>query len=383
MDFSLTEEQRMYRSAVRSFVDKELAPYAAEVDERQELRWEAIAKMPTLGLTGLQVPEEYGGAGLDSVSAAIAIEEISRACGSTGLAVAAHNWLCCYPISRWGTPEQKEAYLPALTSGKVLGSLALTEPGAGSDLVGGVRTSAVKEGDSWIIDGSKTWITNATSAPVVVTLARTDRHAEKPSRGLSMLLVENDRPGFTVEPPIPKMGVRGSHSCPLTYEGVRVPQGNLLGDEGRGLHQTLQTLDGGRISIAACCIGLAQAALDATLTYIKERETFGKKLAEHQAVQFKIADMASQIEGARIMTYYAAWLKDQGADFNQQAGMAKLLASEASEFAAYEAIQLHGGYGYSTEFPVERIYRDQRLMTIGEGANEILRMVIARKVIGH
>ncbi len=382
MDFALNEEQRMYRAAARDFVEKELKPYAAEIDEQQELRWEAIAKMPRLGFTGLQVPEEYGGANLDGICMVIAIEEISRACGSTGLAVAAHNCLCCYPLVRWGTPEQKEQHLPTLTSGKTLGSLALTEPGGGSDLVGGVRTSAVKEGDSWIIDGSKTWITNATSAPVVVTLVRSDPYAEKPSRGLSLIIVEQDAPGFTVEPPIPKMGVRGSHSCPLTYDGVRVPLGNLLGEEGRGLHQALETLDGGRISIAACCVGLGQAALDATLDYVKERETFGKKLCEHQAVQFKIADMASRVEAARVMTYYAAWLKDQGKDFTKVAGMAKLLASEASEFAAYEAIQLHGGYGYSTEFPVERIYRDQRLMTIGEGANEILKMVIGRQVIG-
>ena len=382
MDFQLTDEQRMFRNAVRDFAEHELAPYAAEVDSRQELRWEAIAKMPALGLTGLQVPEEYGGAGMDSVSAAIAIEEVARACGSTALALAAHNSLCCYPIVRWGTKEQKEKYLPLLTSGKVLGSLALTEPGAGSDLVGGVRTTAVKEGASWVINGSKTWITNATSAPVIITLVRTDPYAAKPSHGLSLILVERDTPGFTVEPPIPKMGVRGSHSCPLTYDNVRVPLPNLLGEEGRGLHQTLETLNGGRIGIAACCVGLAQAAFEATLRYIQERETFGKRLCEHQAVQFKIADMASRLEAARMMTYYAAWVKDQGHDFRKEAGIAKLLASEASEFIAYEAIQLHGGYGYSTEFPLERIYRDQRLMTIGEGANEILRMVVARAVIG-
>jgi alkylation response protein AidB-like acyl-CoA dehydrogenase len=381
MNFELTEEQRMFRNAVRDFARNELAPFATQVDERRELRWEAIARMPALGLTGLQVPEEYGGANMDSISAAIAIEEVSRACGSTGLALAAHNGLCCVPLVRWGTPAQKEKYLPTLTSGRVLGSLALTEPDAGSDLVGGVRTTAVKEGDSWIIDGAKTWITNATTAPIVITLVRSDPHASQPSHGMSHIIVEAGVPGFTVEPPIPKLGVRGSHSCPLTYDGVRVPLDSLLGQEGRGLHQTLETLDGGRISIASCCVGLAQAALDATLAYIKERSTFGKKLYEHQGVQFKIADMASRLEAARMMTYYAAWVKDQGRSFTREAGMAKLLASEASELVAYEAIQLHGGYGYSTEFPVERIYRDQRLMTIGEGANEILRMVIARRVV--
>lgn len=381
MNFEPTEEQRMFRRAVRDFVEKELAPYAAEVDERRELRWEAIAKMPRLGLTGLQVPEEYGGANLDSISAAIAIEEIARGCGSTALAIAAHNGLCCFPIVCWGTPAQKKKYLPILTSGQVLGALALTEPDAGSDLVGGVRTTAVKEGKSWIIDGTKTWITNAPSAPVIVTLARTDGRAERPSRAFSLILVERGTPGLTVEPPISKMGVRGSHSSPLVYDEVRVPLENLLGEEGRGLHQTLQTLDGGRIGIAACSLGLGQAALDAAVHYATERETFGAKLAEHQAVQFKIADMATRLESARLMTYYAAWRKDQGLNFTKEAAMAKLLASEAAEFAAREAIQIHGGYGYSTEFPLERIYRDQRLMSIGEGANEILRIVIARQIV--
>jgi butyryl-CoA dehydrogenase len=382
MNFELTEEQRMFRSAVRSFVEKEIKPFAAEVDAQQELRWEAIAKMPSLGLTGLQVPEEFGGAGLDSVSAAMAIEELSRGCGSTGLAVAAHNGLCCAPIVRWGTPEQKARYLPTLTAGKALGSLALTEPGAGSDLSGGVRTTAVKEGDSWIIDGSKTWITNAPTAPVVVTLTRTDSHAEKQSRGLSMIIVEHDTPGLSVESPISKFGVRGSHSSPLHYDGVRVPLGNLLGEEGRGLHQTAQTLDGGRVGIAACCVGLAQAAFEETIKYVKVRETFGATLAKHQAVQHRIAEMSVRIDAARLLTYFAAWQKDQGIDFSQAAATAKLTASETSEFVAYQAIQLHGGYGYSTEFPVERIYRDQRLMSIGEGANEVLKNNIARRVLG-
>jgi alkylation response protein AidB-like acyl-CoA dehydrogenase len=382
MDFEQTEEQRMVRAAVRDFVENELAPFAAEVDERRELRWEAIAKMPRLGLTGLQVPEEYGGAGFDSVTAAIAIEEVARGCGSTALALAAHNSLCCFPIVHWGTPEQKQQHLPELAGGTALGALALTEPDAGSDLAGGVRTSAAREGDHWAISGSKTWITNAPTAPVIVTLVRTSPRAERPSHGLSLILVEQGTPGLTVEPPIPKLGVRGSHSSPITYDGVRVPLGNLLGEEGRGLHQALQTLDGGRIGIAACCVGLGQAALDASIRYAGERQTFGKALAEHQAIQIKVADMATQLEAARLMTYYAAWRKDQGAGFTREAAMAKLLASEVSEFIAREAIQIHGGYGYSTEFPVERIYRDQRLMSIGEGANEILRLVIARGVMG-
>lgn len=382
MDFGLNEEQRMYRGAVRAFVEKELKPFAAQVDEQCDLRWEAIAKMPELGLTGLQVPEEYGGAGLDAVSAAIALEEVSRGCGSTGLAVAAHNGLCCFPITRWGTPEQKEKYLPALTSGKVLGALALTEPGAGSDLAGGVRTSAVREGDSWIISGSKMWITNAPTAPVVVTLVRTDPYAERPSRGLSQIIVERGTEGFTIEAPIPKLGVRGSHSCPLTYEDVRVPLDNLLGKEGEGLYQTLQTLDGGRIGIAAVSVGLAQAALEEGVKYAGEREAFGGPLSKREGVQMKIAEMATRVEYARWLTYYAAWVKEQGRDYTKEAAMAKLTASETAEFVAREAIQLHGGYGYSTEFPVERIYRDQRLMSIGEGTNEVLKLVIGRRVLG-
>ncbi|GAB4481329.1 MAG: acyl-CoA dehydrogenase [Anaerolineae bacterium] len=381
MNFALTDEQRMYRSAVRSFVENEIRPYAAEIDEKQELRWEAIARMPDLGLTGLQVPEEYGGAGLDAVSAAIALEELARGDGSTALAVAAHNGLCCYPITRWGTAEQKQRYLPELTSGRVLGSLALTEPDAGSDLVGGVRTSAVRDGDAWVLNGEKTWITNAPTAPVVVVLARTAPGAEKPSHGLSMILVEKGTPGFRVEPPISKLGVRGSHSSPLSFQDARVPIGNLLGAEGRGLHQTLETLDGGRIGIAAVSVGLAQAALEAAVSYVRERRAFGARLADLAGVQMRIADMATEVEAARLLTYYAAWLKDQGKSITQAAGMAKLKASEVAELVAYYAIQLHGGYGYSTEYPVERIYRDQRLMSIGEGANDVLRSVIARRVL--
>ncbi len=382
MDFALSGEQRMYRAAVRDFVEKEIKPYAAEIDHRQELRWEAIARMPPLGLTGLQVPEEYGGAALDSISAAIALEEVSRGCGSTGLALAAHNGLCCAPIVRWGTPEQKARYLPRLTSGSALGALALTEPGAGSDLAGGVRTVATREGEEWVINGSKLWITNAPTAPVIVTLVRTNPLAEKPSRGLSLILVDASTPGFTVQPPISKLGVRGSHSCPLAFDAARVPGENLLGAVNEGLHMTLQVLDGGRIGIAAVSVGLAQAALEEAVRYVCEREAFGGPLARRDGVQMKIAEMATRVESARWLTYYAAWMKDQGRNFTREAAMAKLNASEAAEFVAFQALQLHGGYGYSTEFPVERIYRDQRLMSIGEGANEVLKIVIAREELG-
>lgn len=381
MQFELNEEQRLYRDAVRDFAQKEIAPYATEVDAAGEMRWEAIKKMPQLGLTGLQVAEEYGGAALDGISAAIAIEEVGRACGSTGLSLAAHNGLCCFPISTWGTTEQKEKYLPTLTSGEVLGALALTEPDAGSDLAGGVRTSAVLEGDSWIIDGHKAWITNPSVSPIVITLTRTHPD-DKPSRSLSMLLVETDAEGLEIHPKEKKMGVQGSPTHQITYDNVRVhKEEGTLGNEGEGFYQTMQTLDGGRIGIGALCVGLAQAAFDEAIKYAAQREAFGKPIAKYQAIQWMIADGAMEIEAARLMIYRAAWLRDQGKDFSKAAAMGKLMASEVAEKVAFNAIQIHGSYGYSREFPVERIYRDQRLMTIGEGTSQIQRLVIARRVL--
>jgi alkylation response protein AidB-like acyl-CoA dehydrogenase len=379
MDFQLNEEQQMVRQMARDFAEKELKPRAAETDESAHLPIEAIKKMAPLGLLGLPVPEEYGGPGIDSISAAIVIEEIGRACGSTGLSIAAHNGLGLWPIVAFGTEAQKRHWIPRLMSGEVLGSLALTEPGAGSDLGGGVRTSAVRVGDSWIINGSKAWITNASLAEVIITLVRTEPQAGH--RGLSMLLVETDRVGLTVHSKEKKLGVRGAPTHALTYEDVHVPLENLLGEEGRGFHQAMMTLDEGRIGIGALSVGLAQAALEEAVRYAKERATFGKLIAKHQAIQWMIADMATEIEAARILVYRAAWLKDRGHPFTKEAAMAKLFASEAAERTAFKAIQIHGGYGYSTEYPVERIYRDQRLMTIGEGTSEVQRLVISRRVL--
>src|SRR5258706_80293 len=379
MEFDFNDEQKMYQRAVRDFCEGELKPYAAEVDRTGELHWEAIRMMPLLGLTGMQVPEAYGGAGLDTVSVAIAIEEVGRACGSTGLSLAAHNGLCCGPITKWGTAAQKHTYLPMLTSGETLGALALTEPGAGSDLAGGVRTAAVHEGDSWIIDGNKAGITNPKFAPVVITLCRTNK--EEGTRGFSMILVEPSTEGFTAHAPEKKMGLKGSPTQMLSYDGVRVPLDNLLGAEGRGFQQTMETLDGGRISIGALSIGLAQAAFEEAVKYAKQREAFGQKIANFQAIQWMIADAAMEIDAARLLVMRAAWLKDQGRAFTKEAAMGKLLASEVAEKVAFNAIQIHGSYGYSQEFPVERIYRDQRLMTIGEGTSQVQRMVIARRVI--
>ncbi|MCB9437459.1 MAG: acyl-CoA dehydrogenase family protein [Anaerolineales bacterium] len=380
MDFDLNNEQRMYHDAVRDFCEKELAPYAAEVDHAGQLRWEAIKKMPALGLTGLQVPEEYGGAAMDTVSAALALEEVARACGSTALSIAAHNGLGCFPIVKWGSKEQKEKYLPRLTSGEYLGALALTEPDAGSDLAGGVKTNAYQDGDTWVLNGHKAWITNPGYAPAIITLTRTDKEAG--TRGFSMLLVEPDMAGVTVHPPEKKMGLKGSPTQQITYDNVRVPvQENTLGAIGRGFHQTMETLDGGRITIGAISIGIAQAAFEAAIQYAADRQAFGKPIAQHQAIQWMIADAALEIEAARLMVMRAAWLKDQGRPFVKEAAMGKLMASEVAERVCFNSIQIHGSYGYSQEFPVERMYRDQRLMTIGEGTSQIQRLVIARRVL--
>lgn len=379
MNFELSEEHRMWQRALRDFCEGEVKPYAAEVDETGKLHWDAIRKMVDIGLLGLNVPEAYGGIDMDALGIAIAMEELGRACGSTALSIAAHNGLGCAPIARWGTPEQKAAYLPRLTSGDFLGALALTEPSAGSDLAGGVQTSAVLEGDSWIIDGSKAWITNAGLAPVITVLLRTDKEAG--TSGFSMMLVETSADGLTIHPPEKKMGLKGSPTHMLSFDEARVPQNAILGEQGRGFQQTMQILDSGRIGIGALSVGLAQAAFEEAVRYARQRRAFGKAIAEHQAIQWMIADAALEIDAARLLVYRAAWLKDQGKPFVKQAAMAKLMATEVAERVARNAIQIHGSYGYSREFPVERIYRDQRLMTIGEGTSEIQRLVIARRVL--
>ena len=378
MDFKLNEEQRLYQQAVHNFCEKELRPHAAEVDESGQMHMPAIAKMPEMGLVGLEVPEEYGGANFDAISVVIAMEEMGRACGSTGLSLEAHNELCCNPIVRWGTAEQKQRFLPVLTSGKVLGSIALTEPDAGSDLMG-AKTYAVRDGNEWVINGSKAWITNAGLASVIVTLLRTER--EGGSHGFSMILVETDRPGLHIASPEKKMGTHGSPAHALSFNDVRVPLDNLLGEQGKGLHQTMATLDSGRIAVAALSVGLARAAFETAVTYVQTRQAFGKRLADHQAIQFKLADMATQIEAARLLAYQAAWAKGQHLPYSRLASMAKLFATQASEMVAYEALQIHGGYGYSREYPLERIYRDQRMMSIGEGTSEVNRLVIARRLL--
>jgi alkylation response protein AidB-like acyl-CoA dehydrogenase len=380
MEFDLTSEQEMFREAVHEFVAKEVKPRARHTDEAAEFNWEATRKMGPLGLLGLSVPEEYGGAGLDALSAALAVEQLGWGCGSTGLAIAAHNGLACSPLAAFGSHQLKQRFLEPIASGRGrLGALALTEPGAGSDLAGGVRTAARREGDEWVINGTKMWCTNASIADLIVTLVRTGPGTG--SNSLSLIVVPTDSPGLHIAPPEKKMGLKGSPTHAVTYDNVRVPADNLVGEAGRGLQQTLATLDGGRIGIGALCVGLAQAAFEEAVRYAKEREAFGKPIAQHQAIQWMIADSATEIEAARLMVYRAAWLKAQARPYTIAASMGKLLASEVCERVCFKAIQVHGGYGYSAEFPVERIYRDQRLMTIGEGTSEIQRLVIARRVL--
>lgn len=380
MNFDLTDEQKVWQKAVHDFVAKEVQPKAHDVDVTGEFNWDAVRKMGPLGLLSLNIPEEYGGAGVDAVSAAIALEEIAWGCGSTALAIAAHNGLGTTPIVLYGSDELKEKWLPLVASGKnKLAALALTEPGAGSDLQGGVVTKAMKDGNEWVINGAKMWCTNASIAEYIITLVRTD--ATGGSRSLSQILVPTDTPGLRIGPPEKKMGLHGSPTHAVAYEDVRVPLGNLIGEEGRGLHQTLATLDGGRIGIGAISIGLAQAAFEYAVNYARERNAFGKPIAEQQAIQWMLADAATEIEAARTLLYKTAWLKEQGRNYNQEAAMAKMFATEMAERVCRNSIQIHGGYGYSSEYPVERIYRDARLMTIGEGTSEIQRLVIARHVL--
>jgi alkylation response protein AidB-like acyl-CoA dehydrogenase len=382
MDFELTKEQRDFQRLVHDFVAREVKPLARHVDETSEFNWQAVRRMGPLGMLGLQVPEAYGGADLDTISATIAIEELGWACGSTALAVSAHNCLGQGPLVDFGSPELKDRWLPLLATGKGrLGCLALTEPGAGSDLQGGVRTAAQREGDEWVINGAKMWATNASIADTIIVLCRTDPHGG--SRSLSQILVPTDTQGVVIGKAEQKMGLNGSPTHAVTLDNVRVPLANLVGEEGRGLQQTLATLSKGRISIGALALGLAQAAYEASVEYAKQRRTFGQPLSHHQAIQFMVADAATEIHAARLMLYWAAWLKDQGRHFATAAGMAKLFATEVSERVCRNAIQIHGGYGYSREYEVERMYRDTRLMSIGEGTSEINRLVIARSIFGQ
>jgi butyryl-CoA dehydrogenase len=378
LDFELNDEQRAIRDSVRRFAQESVAPLAHEIDEESRFPAEIFEQMGQLGLLGLPVPEKYGGVGADTLSYALAVEELSAACGSTGLTYAAHTSLACMPLLWFGTEAQKEKYLVPLAQGEGLGAFGLTEPQSGSDAAG-LRTTAVQDGDTWVLNGQKMWITSGSIADVVIVAAVTD--AAQGARGISNFIVEKGTPGFTPGKDEPKMGLKGSITSQLFFENCRVPADNLLGQPNEGFVQFMKTLDGGRISIAACSLGLGRAAYEAALAYAKERQAFGRPISHFQAIQFKLADMATQLNAARLLIYQAATLKDRGLPFDKEAAMAKLFASEITERACFEAIQIHGGYGYSREYPVERIYRDVRLMSIGEGTSEILRQVIARRLL--
>ena len=379
MNFDLTPEHQRIRVEVRRFAEQEIAPRARHVDETGEFPAATLRKMAELGLMGLPFPEEYGGASADSISTAIAIEEVARACGSTALIYSAHLGLGCAPIAMFGTEEQTRRFLRPAAEGRHLGAFALTEPHAGSD-AGATRTTARLENGEWVINGAKMWITSASVAGHLIVTAVTDpgeRHS------ISAIIVPAGTPGLSFGKPEAKMGLRGSITNAVTFEDVRVPEENLLGRRGRGLQQFLAVLDGGRIGIGAMAIGLAQAAFEIASAYARERTAFGKLIGAYESVSNMIADMAVGLEAARLLVYQAAWLKDQGRQYSREAAIAKLYASEVGEKICRDAIQVLGGYGYSSEYPLERIYRDQRLLTIGEGTSEILRVVIARQILGE
>ena len=373
MNFDLTSEQELVRDTVRSFARDRVAPVAAELDLEGRFPYELVAELAELGLMGLPIPEEHGGAGGDTVSYAIAIEELTRVDSSVAITVAAHTSLGTMPILLYGTEEQKQRWLPDLASGRKLAAFGLTEPGAGSD-AGATRTTAEMRDGSWVVNGSKLFITNAgTDVTWGVTLTARTGDDE-----ISNIVVENGTPGYTVSAPMKKLGWRASDTRELAFEDCAVPEDNLLGPRGEGFHQFLEILDGGRISVAAMGVGLAQGAYDLALAYAQDREQFGKPIASFQAIRFKLADMATEIEAGRSLVYKAAWLKDQGRPFAREAAMAKLFTGELSNRVANAALQIHGGFGYMEEAAVSRLYRDQKILEIGEGTNEVQRMVIAR-----
>jgi alkylation response protein AidB-like acyl-CoA dehydrogenase len=374
----LKREHEEFRQKIREFAEAEIEPKASSLDEKAEFPFDTIRKLGDMGVLGMVAPKEYGGTGYDTVSYSIAVEEISRVCGSTGITVAAHNSLGVYPIYLFGNEVQRKKYIPPLASGEKLGSFGLTEAGAGSDAAG-TKTTAVLDGDSYVVNGSKCFITNASVGETFVFTAMTDK--AKGYKGISSFILEKGMRGFSIGKKENKMGLRGSDTATLNFEDLRVPRENLLGKEGEGFKQFMITLDGGRISIGAMALGIAQGAFDKALKYAKEREQFGQPIANFQAIQWKLADMATQIEAARHLIYDASELKDRGERFIKESAMAKLYASEVGRFVTHQAIQIFGGYGYMSEYPVERYMRDVKLCEIGEGTSEIQRIVIARELL--
>jgi alkylation response protein AidB-like acyl-CoA dehydrogenase len=380
VDFHFTEEQQQLRRSVREFAEGEIAPHVMEWDEASRFPMEIMPKLGEMGLLGVIFPEQYGGAGLGYIEYAIAIEELARVDGSVGLIVAAHNSLCSNHIFKFGTEAQKKKYLAPLAQGKKIGAWSLTEPEAGSD-AGGTRTVAVRHGDHWILNGAKTFTTNGHYADFCVAMAVTDK--AKNSHGISAFIIEKGTPGFRPGKKENKLGMRASDTSEVIFTDCRVPQDNLLGAEGEGFIGSLKILDGGRISIAALALGMAQGALDAAVRYAKQRKQFGQPISEFQAIQFKLADMATEVEAARLLVYQAAWCADRAdVRFSRESSMAKLFASEVAVRVANECVQIHGGYGFIKDYPAEKFYRDVKLCTIGEGTSEIQKLVIARQLLG-
>ena len=380
MNFTFTDEQTQLRKSVREFAEGEIGPHVHEWDEAAHFPTEILPKLADMGLLGVIFPEEYGGAGLGYIEYATVIEELARVDGSVGLFVAAHNSLCGNHIYKFGTEEQKKKYLIPLARGKKLGAWSLTEPDAGSD-AGGTRTTAVRAGNEWVLNGSKTFTTNGSYADICVAMAVTDK--SKDSHGISAFILEKGMAGFRPGKKENKLGMRASDTSEVIFADCRVPAANLLGSQGEGFIGSLMILDGGRISIAALALGMAQGALEAATRYAKQRKQFGKAISEFQAIQFKLADMATQVEAARLLVYQAAWLADQkSVRFTRESSMAKLFASEAAVRVADECVQIHGGYGFIKDYPAEKFYRDVKLCTIGEGTSEIQRLIIARQLLG-
>ena len=378
MDFNLSEQELAVQKLARDFAQNEIAPYIMKYDESQEFPMEIAKKLGEIGFLGIIFPEEYGGSNFSTVEYAIIVEEISKVDPSMVLTIAAHNGLCTNHIFKYANEELKKKYLPDLTTGKKMGAWGLTENVSGSDAAG-MATSAVRKNDHYILNGSKLFITHGSVGETVVVTAVTNKSDKK--NGISAFIIEKGWKGFKTGKKENKLGMRSSDTAELIFENVEVPAENLIGEEGQGFKQCMQILDGGRIAIAALSLGIGQGALDASLKYAKERKQFGKPLADFQGIQFKLSDMATEMDAARLLTYKAAWFKDQGRDINLQAAMAKYYASEAATRATNEAIQIHGGYGFIKEFPVEKLYRDVKLMTIGEGTSEVQKMVIARNIL--
>ncbi|HUI33100.1 MAG: acyl-CoA dehydrogenase [Dysgonamonadaceae bacterium] len=378
MDFSISKKEILFRQMLREFTEKEVSPLAAEVDEQERFPMETVEKMAKLGIMGIPIPIEYGGSGGDNSLYAIAVEELSRACATTGVIVSAHTSLCASPIYEFGTLEQREQYLPNLASGKWLGAFGLTEPNAGTD-ASAQQTTALLDGDHYILNGTKIFITNSTYADVFIVMAMTDRSLG--TRGVTAFIVEKDSPGFRIGKKEKKMGIRGSATCELIFENCMVPKENILGKENRGFSIAMKTLDGGRIGIAAQALGIAQGAMDETVKYVKERKQFGRPIGKFQNTQFQLADLQMKIEAARLLIRSAAFKKDNKMPFTVDAAYAKLYASELAMEMTNKAIQFHGGYGYTREYPVERMMRDAKITEIYEGTSEVQRMVIASNLL--